>query len=174
MERLASTCLGGRVVDHSPAIRKIEFLTALQADSPIVDGFSSRMPRLNGAEEAMANAQPVTCQIRYTLDLSKLSAFESYARTWIVLIERYGGIHHGYFIPRTSPDIMGVSFPGLGFDGPSDVAVAMFSFPDNESYRRYREMVATDPECLSAAALVRETGCFIRYERLFLERVKRP
>ena len=122
----------------------------------------------------MANAQPVTCQIRYTLDLSKLSAFESYARTWIVLIERYGGIHHGYFIPRASPDRMGVSFPGLGFDGPSDVAVAMFSFPDDESYRRYREMVATDPECLSAAALVRETGCFIRYERLFLEPVKRP
>ena len=64
------------------------------------------------------------------LDLSKLSAFESYARTWIVLIERYGGIHHGYFIPRESPDRVGLSFPGLGYDGPADVAVAMFTFPD--------------------------------------------
>jgi len=119
------------------------------------------------------NAHPVTCQIRYTLDLSKLSAFESYARTWIVLVERYGGIHHGYFVPRASPDRVGVSFPGLGYDGPADVAVAMFTFPDEESYRRYREMVAADPECQSAAALVRETGCFISYERLFLESVNR-
>jgi hypothetical protein len=121
----------------------------------------------------MANPHPVTCQIRYTLDLSELSAFESYARTWVALVERYGGIHHGYFIPRASPDGVEVSFPGLGYDGPADVAVAMFTFPDEESYRRYREMAATDPECQSAAELVRETGCFIRYERLFLEPVKR-
>ncbi len=115
---------------------------------------------------------PVTCQIRYTLDLGKLGAFERYARTWISLIERYGGIHHGYFIPRAAPGGVGVSFPGLGYDGPADVALAMFTFPDEESYRRYREMVATDPECQLAAALVRETCCFTRYERLFLEPVK--
>lgn len=119
----------------------------------------------------MANTQVVTCQIRYTLDLAKLGAFEAYARTWISLIQRYGGIHHGYFIPRAAPDGMGVSFPGLGYDGPTDVAVAMFTFPDEESYRLYRDRVATDPECLSAAALVRETGCFTRYERLFLQPV---
>jgi len=121
----------------------------------------------------MTNAGPVTCQIRYTLNLDKLSAFESYARTWMVLIEKYGGVHHGYFIPRPSPDRIGVSFPGLGYDGPTDVAVAMFTFPDDESYRRYRTQVAADPECQSAAALVRETGCFIRYERLFLQPVTR-
>lgn len=120
----------------------------------------------------MENSRPVTCQIRYTLDLNKLSAFESYARTWILLIERYGGIHHGYFIPRSAPDGAGFSFPGLGYDGPADVAVAMFTFPDDESYRRYRAMVATDPECQSAAALVRETSCFTRYERLFLQPVQ--
>jgi hypothetical protein len=130
------------------------------------------MSGLKGKEDAVTNAYPVTCQIRYTLDLSKLSAFESYARTWIVLIERYGGVHHGYFIPRASPDEIGVSFPGLGFDGPADVAVAMFTFPDEESYRRYRKLVATDPECQSAATLVRETSCFTRYERLFLQRVQ--
>jgi hypothetical protein len=99
----------------------------------------------------MSNAQPVTYQIRYTLDLTKLGAFESYARTWIVLIERYGGIHHGYFIPRASPDGVGMSFPGLGYDGSVDLAVAMFTFPDEDSYRRYRERVAADPECQSAA-----------------------
>jgi NIPSNAP protein len=119
----------------------------------------------------MANARPVTCQIRYTLDLNQLSAFETYARTWTVLVERYGGIHHGYFIPRVTPEGVWMSFPELGYDGPADVAVAIFTFPDEESYRRYRETVAADPECQSAAALVRETGCFTRYERLFLEPV---
>lgn len=120
----------------------------------------------------MENSHAVTCQIRYTLDLSKLSAFETYARTWIVLIEHYGGIHHGYFIPRAAPEGVGFSFPGLGYDGPADVAVAMFTFPDEESYRAYREKVKADPECQSAAALVRETGCFTRYERLFLQHVQ--
>ena len=47
----------------------------------------------------------------------------------------------------------------------------MVTFPDEESYRRYRDLVAADPECQLAATLVRETDCFTRYERLFLERV---
>jgi hypothetical protein len=121
----------------------------------------------------MASSQPVTCQIRYTLDLAQLGAFETYARTWMPLIERYGGIHYGYFIPRTNPDEVGPSFPGLGYDGPTDVAIAMFTFPDEESYRLYRKEVATDPACITASALVRESGCFIRYERLFLQPVTR-
>lgn len=120
----------------------------------------------------MENCQAVTCQIRYTLNLDKLSSFETYARTWISLIERYGGIHHGYLIPRAAPNGVGMSFPGLGYEGPADVAVAMFTFPDEESYRRYREKVKTDPECQSAATLVRETSCFTRYERLFLQPVQ--
>ena len=36
------------------------------------------------------NDHPVTSQIRYTLDLTQLATFETYARTWIGLIERYG------------------------------------------------------------------------------------
>lgn len=104
--------------------------------------------------------------------MNQLGAFETYARAWIVLVERYGGIHHGYFIPRGTPDGVGVSFPGIGYDGPTDIAAAMFTFPNEETYRRYREMVAADPECQSAAALVRETSCFTRYERLFLQPVQ--
>ena len=88
---------------------------------------------------------PVTCQVRYTLDLSQLAAFETYARAWMILINRYGGVHHGYFIPRTSPDVKGASFPGLGYDGPEDVALALFTFPSEKSYQDYREAVATDP-----------------------------
>ena len=123
--------------------------------------------------KAIANSQPVTCQIRYTLNLAQLGAFKTYARTWMWLIEQYGGIHHGYFIPRANPDEVGPSFPGLGYDGPTDVAIAMFTFPDEESYRLYRKEVATDPECITSAALVRKSGCFTRYERLFLQPVTR-
>ena len=114
---------------------------------------------------------PVTCQVRYTLDLTQLAAFETYARAWTLLIPRYGGVHHGYFIPRTSPDIKGASFPGLGYDGPKDVALALFTFPSEKSYQDYREAVASDPECQAMAALVRDTKCFTRYERLFLRTV---
>ena len=53
----------------------------------------------------MASRRTMTCQIRYKLDLSKLSEFEAYARAWILLVERYGGTHHGYFIPRVAPDV---------------------------------------------------------------------
>lgn len=119
----------------------------------------------------MVSNEPVTCQVRYTLDLNQLAAFEAYARAWMILINRYGGVHHGYFIPRTSPDVKGASFPGLGYDGPEDVALALFTFPSEESYQDYREAVATDPDCQMMAALVRETRCFTRYERLFLRAV---
>jgi hypothetical protein len=121
----------------------------------------------------MANSHPVTCQIRYTLNLAQLGAFESYARTWMSLIEQYGGIHHGYFIPRANPDEVGPSFPGLGYEGPNRRRHRDVTFPDEESYRLYRKEVATDSECITAAALVGESGCFIQYERLFLEPVTR-
>jgi hypothetical protein len=121
----------------------------------------------------MPSNQPVTCQIRYTLDLTQLAAFETYARTWISLIERYGGTHHGYFLPRPIPDEVGPSFPSLGHNGPTDVAIAMFTFPDEQAYRRYRKDVASDPDCLKATALVQQTRCFTRYERLFLQPVPR-
>lgn len=120
----------------------------------------------------MPNYNPVTCQIRYTLDLNQLDAFRNYARIWVALIERHGGIHHGYFIPRAAPDGVTMSFPKLGYAGPADIAVAMFTFPDEESYLRYREAVASEPECEIATALVSETRCFTQYERLFLTPVR--
>ena len=119
----------------------------------------------------MASEPAVTCQIRYTLNLDQLGAFQTYARAWMVLIERYGGVHHGYFVPRANPDLIGASFAGLGYDGPTDVAVAMFTFPTEEAYRRYRETVGADPECQAMTALVRESRCFTRYERMFLQPV---
>ena len=86
-----------------------------------------------------------TCLIRYTVDMDQLPALEDYARTWMFLIEKYGGTHHGYFMPGLAPDTTpeaSFSFPGLGTDGPANVAVALFSFPDVQAYDDYRRMVA--------------------------------
>ena len=120
----------------------------------------------------MGKAQSVICQVRYKLDLSKLNDFETYSHSWIRLVERYGGTHEGYFLSRETPNGVATSFPGVGHDGPTDVAIAMFSFPDEASYLRYRELAAVDPECRQAEALYRESRCFLSYERLFLRPLK--
>lgn len=56
----------------------------------------------------------VTCYLRYIIDPHKLEAFEAYGKLWIRLVEKFGGKHHGYFMPS---------------EGVSNVALAMFSFP---------------------------------------------
>src|SRR4051812_4439202 len=111
----------------------------------------------------------LTCLIRYEIDIDKQAEFEQYARSWIGLIEKYGGRHHGYFLPAQNPPPAALSFPGVGHDGPRNVAVALFSFPSVEAYERYRADVPSDPECKAATARVQRTPAFVSYERTFLE-----
>jgi uncharacterized protein (DUF1330 family) len=61
----------------------------------------------------------ITCFLRYEVDADKLEEFETYARMWIPLIEKFGGTHHGYFLPH---------------EGASDAAYALFSFPSLGEY----------------------------------------
>ncbi len=113
-----------------------------------------------------------TCLIRYEVDLEKLDAFKAYAKAWIGLIEKYGGTHHGYFIPGDSSDEMpeaSFSFPGLGRVGPANIAVALFSFPTLEAYEAYRSQVGQDEACIEVTARFNESKCFLRYERNFLK-----
>lgn len=65
----------------------------------------------------------VTCCLRYIIDSDKLEAFEAYARMWIPLVGKFGGVHHGYFLPH---------------EGASNVALALFSFPSLAAYEEYR------------------------------------
>lgn len=101
-----------------------------------------------------------TCFIRYELNLEKIEEFKEYARTWIALIEKYGGKHHGYFIPG-GPDVCfpeaKFSFPGLGVEGPLNGGVALFSFPSVDAYETYRKDVVHDPECQRMTARFNET-----------------
>ncbi|MDM7982582.1 MAG: NIPSNAP family protein [Rhizobium sp.] len=123
--------------------------------------------------------RPITCEIRYRLDPGRIADFEEYARIWVGLIERHGGHHLGYFMPRERPDDAQMSFPGAGQDGEANTAVAIFTFPDEQSYLKYRQQVAQDPDGLAANQRFGKSPPFTSYERLFLtplaqERVIEP
>jgi hypothetical protein len=98
----------------------------------------------------------VTCYLRYIVDPLKLTEFETYARMWIPLVQRFGGQHHGYFMPS---------------EGASNVALALFSFPSLAAYETYRQKAAVDPDCQAAMRYYRETQCFLSYERSFFRPV---
>ncbi len=72
----------------------------------------------------------VTCYVRYTLDLEEIVAFKKYAQLWIHLINQLGGQHHGYFLPSEDERAKNhgrFSFPVIGSEGSSNVAVAIFT-----------------------------------------------
>lgn len=112
-----------------------------------------------------------TCFIRYKIDPNKLNEFREYAHSWMSLIRKYGGTHHGYFLPGKEGDHLPdatFSFPGLGTEGPANIAVALFSFPNIQAYERYRQVVSQDEACKAATNRFNETKCFSSYERTFL------
>ena len=115
----------------------------------------------------------ITCCIRYVVAPGKSAEFEEYARRWLELIAKYGGTHHGYFLPDLQPDLdRSFSFPGLGAEGPKDVAIALYSFPDAAAYEAYRRMAAEDDECRTVTAWANQAKCFTSYERTFLRRIE--
>jgi hypothetical protein len=71
---------------------------------------------------------------------------------WIALVEKFGGKHHGYFLPS---------------EGASNVALALFTFPSLAAYETYRQKAAVDPDCQAAMRYYQETQCFLSYERSF-------
>jgi hypothetical protein len=115
----------------------------------------------------------ITCFIRYTIEPDKLAAFEHYASVWMHLVEKYGGTHHGYFVPGEGPPSAAFSFPGIGEAGPDNIGIALFSFPTVEAYEIYRREVANDPECIAVTNHYAQTKCFSKYERTFIRAVPR-
>jgi hypothetical protein len=113
----------------------------------------------------------ITCYVRYVLDMQQLEAFAEYGRLWVSAINKLGGTHHGYFVPSQDPRAAGhgrFSFPGIGSEGPTNVGVAIFSFPDWDAYERYRSEAGNYEECRRATAIANETKCFLSYERNFM------
>jgi hypothetical protein len=98
----------------------------------------------------------ITCYLRYVVDPYKLAEFEHYGRIWIPLVEKFGGKHHGYFLPS---------------EGANNIALAMFSFPSLSAYEEYRKKSVSDPECQAALQYAQETRCIVSYERSFFRPV---
>jgi len=98
----------------------------------------------------------ITCYLRYIIDPSKLNEFEHYGKLWIPLVERFGGKHHGYFLPS---------------EGASNVALAMFTFPSFATYEEYRTKAAQDTDCQAALEYAAETRCIVSFERSFFRPV---
>lgn len=95
----------------------------------------------------------ITVSIRYQIDPYQLAAFEHYARLWIPLVQRFGGQHHGYFLPS---------------EGANNIALALFSFDSLAAYEQYRRDSLQDAECQAAFAYAEQTRCIVSYERSFM------
>jgi len=98
----------------------------------------------------------VTCYIRYIIDPEKLAEFEHYGKLWIPLVDKFGGKHHGYFLPS---------------EGASNVALAMFTFQNLSEYEEYRNKSFQDANCIAAFKYAKDTKCIISYERSFFRPV---
>ncbi len=98
----------------------------------------------------------ITCHLRYTIDPYKVAEFEEYGKMWIILVNKIGGVHHGYFMPH---------------EGANNIAYALFSFPNLTEYEQYREIIKTDTECKIAFDFAEKNRCILSYERSFLRPV---
>ena len=98
----------------------------------------------------------VTCYLRYVIDASRVKEFEHYGRLWIALVKKFGGVHHGYFLPS---------------EGANNIALALFTFPSLAAYEQYRTASFSDEECLAALKYAEETKCIVSYERSFFRPV---
>ncbi len=98
----------------------------------------------------------ITCYLRYVIDPYKVSEFEQYAKMWIPLVNKFGGTHHGYWLP---------------YEGADNIAVALFSFPSLTAYEAYREKIPQDEDCRKAFRFKEETRCIVSIERSFMKPV---
>ena len=98
----------------------------------------------------------ITCYLNYVIDPYKLTEFEHYAKLWIPLVNKFGGNHHGYFLPS---------------EGANNKALALFSFPSLAEYEVYRKVSLLDEECMQAFKYAQDTQCILSYERSFFRPV---
>jgi hypothetical protein len=98
----------------------------------------------------------ITCYIKYIIDPKKIAEFETYAQMWIPLVEKFGGQHHGYFLPS---------------ERANNVALALFTFESLAAYEKYRQESFQDESCQAAFRYAEETDCIVSYERSFLRPV---
>ncbi|WP_232012654.1 NIPSNAP family protein [Vibrio aphrogenes] len=90
------------------------------------------------------------------MDPKKINEFETYAKMWIPLVEKFGGQHTGYFLPS---------------EGANNIALALFTFESLSAYEDYRIKSMQDDDCIKAFLYAEQVDCIISYERSFLRPV---
>jgi hypothetical protein len=98
----------------------------------------------------------ITCHLRYEIDPAQAAAFEEYVTGWIPVVARFGGVHHGCFLPH---------------EGANDVAYALFSFASLAAYEQYRAGIRQDSRARELWELSARTRCIRRFDRTFLRPV---
>jgi len=98
----------------------------------------------------------VTCYLQYVIDPYKTAEFERYSKMWIPLVQKFGGQHHGYFLPS---------------EGANNIAIALFTFESLAAYEKYREASFKDSDCQAAFRYAEETRCVLSCKRSFMRPV---
>jgi hypothetical protein len=98
----------------------------------------------------------VTCFLKYKIDPKKVNEFKHYGQLWIDLVNKMGGLHHGYLIPH---------------EGPNNIGYASFSFPSLTKYEEYRNKIPSCPDCQNALKYSRDSQCILSFERNFYKPV---
>jgi NIPSNAP len=96
----------------------------------------------------------ITCYLKYIIDPYKVKEFEAYAKLWIPLVIKFGGTHHGYFLPH---------------EGANNIAYALFSFSSLADYEKYRSKIKNDDACIKAFEHASNTRCIVSFERSFMK-----
>ena len=101
----------------------------------------------------------LTCIIRYQIDPTKKSHFETYARNW------------GQAIPRCGADLVGYYAP---CEGSTTLAYGIYNRKSLGAYEQYRERLSQDPIGRENYKFAQQEKFLLREDRTFLSLVSSP
>lgn len=96
----------------------------------------------------------ITVCLRYDLDPYKVHDFEAYARAYMPIVLRLGGMHHGVFLPE---------------EGQGSSAYVLMTFPSLGAYEEYQLRSGRDAGARAADEAMREGGFVYGVTREFLK-----
>jgi hypothetical protein len=99
----------------------------------------------------------ITVFIRYRIDPFQQEAFEEYARRWLDIIPRCGGVVVGYWMPH---------------EGTNHTAYGLVSFESLAAYEAYRARLCADPHGAANFQDAQERRFIQLEERTFLRPVR--
>jgi hypothetical protein len=102
-------------------------------------------------------AMTITVFIRYRLDPFKRDGFEDYARRWLSIIPKCGGVVVGYWMPH---------------EGTDNIAYGLISFESLAAYETYRVRLKADGEGAANFATAQTERFILNEERSFLRPVE--